>query len=297
MPKVSIIMTVYNHEEFVNDAIGSILNQSFKNYELIIINDGSTDNTRQVVEQYMDCEKVLIKHIGHMGRAKALNIGFRMAKGDYIAVIDSDDIYLPGKIEKQVGYLDKHPDVLMVGTNAIEHDFIDYKTYVNRPPTDYEKIKKLLLYEAVLPFPTIMTRKHILEKVKFCSESLELKVDFDLIGKIASEGKIGVIPEELVIIRRHPKTSFRAFHPEKHRKTMLRVRWSNLWRLKPNFLQFNRILFWLSFEYCVHLFPQRIRQAIPNIVRSFMKESAARSRYLYSTKTVMGFSEDRRELQ
>lgn len=274
-PKASIVMTVYDDEEFVGEAIESVLNQSFKDYEFIIINDGSTDNTKQIIEAHKAYEQIKIQHVKHIGRSKALNVGFKMAKGDYVTIIDSDDIYLIDKVERQVAYLNEHPEIVMVGTYTREHDLTTSKTYVNKPPTDYKKIRKLLLNGAVLPFPTIMVRKSILEEVKFCNEKLDLKVDFDLFGKIAAKGKIGVIPEELVIIRRHPRTTFRHFHPEKHRRAMLRVRWLNLWRLRPNFFLFSRILLWLSFEYIVNLFPKKIRHTMPNILRGFLKDSVA----------------------
>jgi glycosyltransferase involved in cell wall biosynthesis len=273
IPKVSIVMTVFNHEEFVKEAIESVLSQSFKNYEFLIINDGSTDNTKQIIEIYKDYEQIKIKHIEHVGRSKALNTGFKMAKGEYITIIDSDDIYLLDKVYKQVRYLNKHPKIVMVGTYAIEQDLMKNDFYINKPPTDYKEIKKLLLNSAVLPFPTIMVRKSILEEVGFCNEKLELKIDFDLFGKIAARGNIGVIPEELVIIRRHARTTFKYFSPEKHRRTMLRVRWKNLWRLRPNALLFIRILLWLSFEYVVNLFPSRIRHRVPNIFRGFLKNA------------------------
>lgn len=288
-PKASIVMTVYDHEEFVGEAIESVLSQSFKDYEFIIINDGSTDNTKEIIEAYEDYEEIKIKHIEHVGRSKALNAGFKMAKGDYVTVIDSDDIYIIDKVEKQVAYLNEHPEIVMVGTYAVEHDLTKNKSYMNRPPTDYKKIRKSLLNGAILPFPTIMVRKSILEQVSFCSEKLELKVDFDLFGKIAAKGKISVIPEELVIIRRHPRTTFKRFHPEKHRRAMLRVRWLNLWRLRPNFLLFSRILLWLSFEYVVNLFPPRIRHAVPNIFRGFLKDSIAPKEYFPRTNAATTF--------
>jgi len=273
-PRVSIVMTVYNHEEFVSEAIESVLSQSFEDYEFIIINDGSTDNTERVISTYEERDKIVIKKIDHAGRSRALNVGFKMARGYYTAIIDSDDIFLPEKIRKQVEYLDHHPEMAMVGTDAIEHDLENNTEYLNTTPRNNREIKKLLLYDSIFPFPTAMMRTKILEKVGFCNETLDVKIDFELFGKIASKGKIGVIPEVLVTVRRHPKNNFKAFDPERHRKSRLKVRWLNLWRLRPHFLLFVRMLLWHSYEYSVNLFPSRIRHRVPEHFRDLFKKSS-----------------------
>jgi glycosyltransferase involved in cell wall biosynthesis len=271
-PRVSIVMTVYNHEELVGEAIQSVLAQSFKDYEFIIINDGSTDNTDQVLARYQDQERIIIKNIEHVGRARALNIAFNITIGEYISIIDSDDIYLPAKLERQVDYLDRHPRVAMVGTNSIEHDLVNNKKYLNFSPNKDDDIKKLLLYDTAYPFPAVMTRKRILKEVGFCDEQMKSKIDFDLFGRIATKGKVANIPEILVIIRRHPKRHFRyGLDAEHHRKTRLKVRWLNLWRLKPPFFLFIRTLTWLCFEYSVHLFPVNLRHSFPKSLRDFFK--------------------------
>ncbi|MHA2061007.1 MAG: glycosyltransferase family 2 protein [Candidatus Sifarchaeia archaeon] len=272
-PRVSVIMTVYNHERFVKDAIESVLDQSFRDYEIIIINDGSTDNTKDVIESYRPNKRIIIRNIDHVGRQKALNFGFRLSKGEYITVLDSDDLYLKDKVKKQVAYLDENPDIVLVGTDAIEIDLMNNKRYINMPPTCDKEIRKLLLYKAVFPFPVIMTRRDLLKDIGYCNEKLVLKEDFELFGKIASKGKIANIPEALVIIRRHPQNNFRLFDSEQHRRSMLKVRWLNLWRLKPNFPVFIRIFLWLSFEFFVNLFPEKIRHLLPENLRGLLKNS------------------------
>ena len=265
-------MTVYNHEEFVSQAIESVLGQSFKDYELIIINDGSTDRTNKVLEKFKQNPKIVIKNIQHVGRARALNIGFNAASGEYIALLDSDDLYLPEKIGRQVEYLNLHPGVAMVGTNSIEHDLVSGRKYLNLPPTADDDIRKLLLYDSAFPFPVVMVRAEILRQVGFCDVKLRSKIDFDLFGRIASKGKLANIPETMVIVNRHPKKYFRySLSPEHHRKARLRVRWSNLWRLKPPFILFSRMLLWIGFEYYVNLFPEKVRNLIPNSIRATLK--------------------------
>lgn len=273
-PKVSVILTVYNHQELVKEAIESVLRQTFDDFELIIVNDGSTDHTKEIIEEYKPNLRVKIKNIGHVGRAKALNIGFQSCKGQYITIIDSDDLYLPEKLERQVEYLDLNPDTSMVGTNSIEHDLIKDKKYLNLSPDKDDDIKQLLLYDTAFPFPVMMTRKAVLRDVGFCDERMKSKIDFELFGRIAARGKVANIPDILVIIRRHPRRHFRhGLDAEHHRKTRLKVRWLNLWRLKPPFLLFSRILLWIAFEYSVNLFPKKIRHLMPNNFRNLLKRT------------------------
>jgi glycosyltransferase involved in cell wall biosynthesis len=267
-------MTVYNHEKFVKSAIESVLNQTFNDFELIIINDGSTDRTKEIIEEYRLNPKVEIRNIEHVGRSRALNIGLKEARGEFIAIIDSDDVFLPEKLEKQVEYLFKHHDVVMVGVNSLEHDLANDKKYLGISPNDDKAIKKLLLYDSVFPFPAVMIRKCILKDVGFCNEKLRSKIDFELFGRIASKGKVANIPEALVICNRHPEKYFRfSLDPDHHRRARLKVRWLNLWRLKPPFFLFSRVLLWLCFEYMVNLFPNRIRHLIPNKIRDIFKKT------------------------
>lgn len=138
-PKVSVIMAAYNSEKFIEESINSILNQSFKDFELIIINDKSKDNTRNIVEgmQKRDPRIILINNKKNGGPAKSRNNGLKIAKGKYIAILDSDDLSEKRRLETQYNYLEKNPNIFLVGSSAI---FIDeggrrlykFKKY-NRP--------------------------------------------------------------------------------------------------------------------------------------------------------------------
>ena len=118
MPKISVIMPVYNtEEEYLREAIESILNQTFNDFEFIIVNDGSTNNAEDVILSYKD-ERIRYHFQENQGIATALNNGFDMAQGEYIARMDSDDISLPNRFAKQVEFLDNHPDISVLGTWA-----------------------------------------------------------------------------------------------------------------------------------------------------------------------------------
>lgn len=115
---VSVIMTAYNTEEYIEEAIQSILNQTYTNYEFIIIDDGSTDGTFDVIMKYArKDDRIIVIKRKNIGLAQSLNDGVRIARGEYIARMDSDDICAPERFEKQVKYLNEHPDVFMLGSN------------------------------------------------------------------------------------------------------------------------------------------------------------------------------------
>lgn len=116
MPKISVVMPVYNtKEEWLREAIESILNQSYKDFEFIIIDDGSDKPIESIVNSYNDTRIVLIRQ-ENQGIAKSLNYGFKISKGEYIARMDSDDISMPERFEKQVTFLDNNPQIAVLGS-------------------------------------------------------------------------------------------------------------------------------------------------------------------------------------
>jgi glycosyltransferase involved in cell wall biosynthesis len=111
--KVSVITTVYNDQEFVLEAVDSILDQTYGSMEMVVVNDGSTDNTKEVLSSIKD-KRVRIYNILHVGRAKALNYGIGKSSGEYIAILDSDDISLTDRLRKQVEYLDNNQETCLI---------------------------------------------------------------------------------------------------------------------------------------------------------------------------------------
>ena len=109
-PLVSILMPVYNSEKYLREAIKSILNQTFTNFELIIINDGSTDNSLKIIKSFKDNRIKIIKNKGNLGLIKTLNKGIDLAQGKYIARMDADDIAMPKRLEKQIAFFNENPD-------------------------------------------------------------------------------------------------------------------------------------------------------------------------------------------
>ena len=115
-PKVSVLMPVYNEEKYISEAIESVLNQTFNDWELIIVNDGSTDNTQKIAEKYTKEDKriTLINHKKNEYKSSALNNGIKYSKGEYICYLDGDDMYLKNKLKFQVNYMEKYPKIDML---------------------------------------------------------------------------------------------------------------------------------------------------------------------------------------
>jgi glycosyltransferase involved in cell wall biosynthesis len=120
-PKVSVVMPAYNAERFVREALDSVLNQSFSDFELIIVDDCSKDGTWQILTEYAaaDPRVVLVHNEQNLGEAGARNSGLQVARGEYIAAMDADDVLLPDRLMLQVNYLDAHPEVGVLAGQAI----------------------------------------------------------------------------------------------------------------------------------------------------------------------------------
>jgi glycosyltransferase involved in cell wall biosynthesis len=177
-PLVSVVMPVYNTERYVGKTIESILNQTYKNFEFIIINDGSTDNTHAIISTFNDSRIIYISNPENLHIVKSRNIGCRQAKGKYIATMDADDISFPKRFEKQVEYLESHEKCGVLGTSAIViNEAGREEGYIIRQ-SDNEIIKWEFLFACQLSNPTVMLRRELLDQVGYYhlheSEDLDL---------------------------------------------------------------------------------------------------------------------------
>jgi len=163
LPKISVVMSVYNAERYLREAIESILNQTFTDFEFIIINDGSTDNSLEIIRSYND-ERIKIINQSNMGLAKALNNGIKIAKGKYIARMDADDISMPERLEIQYDFMENHPECVAVGSNAEIIDIDGNYVFTSNQAIEWERIKAQLLQTPFFHSST-MYRKSAFEKV------------------------------------------------------------------------------------------------------------------------------------
>lgn len=202
MPKVSILMPVYNAGKYVSQAIESIISQSFKDWELILINDGSTDNSESIIMQYEDSRIYYIKNTENLQLIKTLNKGIDYCDGQYIARMDADDICLPDRLKQQVDFLDHHPDYLICGTSAIVVDNDGVKTGKIHNLTDNNFLQISLLFSPSFIHPSMMIRKEILQQNRY-DEAYKHVEDYELWCRIAQQGKIANIDRELLKYRWH----------------------------------------------------------------------------------------------
>ncbi|HCU58914.1 MAG TPA: glycosyl transferase [Alphaproteobacteria bacterium] len=196
-PKVSVIMPAYNVEQYIKEAIDSILNQTFQDFEFIILNDGSTDNTAQIVRSFKDKRIKFIDNPYNQGFIASLNQCLDIAKGEYIAKMDSDDISLPERLEKQVKYLDNNPQVGLVGTG---YKAFGKKEFIVIHP---QKSTYLDLLQGCCT-TIFMCRKSTLDKnnLRFRKEYLYAE-DYDFYARFIKSAPIHNIQEVLYLYRWH----------------------------------------------------------------------------------------------
>lgn len=203
-PVVSVLMPVHNSDRYLKDSVESVLNQSYGDFELIIINDGSSDGSEDImVELAKSDSRISIIQQENKGIVEALNHGLCRAKGKYIARMDSDDISLPDRLFKQVAFMEEHPDVAVCGT------WIRYFGDMAgewQMPHDDEIIQTELLFRSVLAHPSVIIRKNILtENMISYRHGYDHAEDYDLWARIAEYAKLANIPEVLLLYRIHPK--------------------------------------------------------------------------------------------
>lgn len=203
MPKVSIVMPAYNAEKYINETINSILNQSYKDFEFIIINDGSSDRTKEIILSYSDERIVYLENEKNSGIVVTLNKGLEKASGEYIARMDSDDISLVNRLEKQVEFMDKNLDVGVLGTGiCVFGDSINDQERVFT--TNSEQLKAELIFNSCIAHPTVMIRSSILKNNNLnYSEEFAGAEDYHLWWRIAKVSKIATLPDILVKYRLH----------------------------------------------------------------------------------------------
>ena len=204
-PKVSVIMPFYNCEKYLDKAISSILNQTFQDFEFIIINDASSDRSDEIIQKYLTDKKIVyIKNRERKGIVYNLNKGIEIAKADIIARMDGDDISEPQRLEVQYQFLQRNPNIALVGCFA---KLINEKGEIcgrKIKPITHEEIKKDILIYSPFVHPTIMIRKDVFKKVGFYREQYYVWAqDIDLWYRIIFSGyEVANIPQYLHQYRR-----------------------------------------------------------------------------------------------
>lgn len=197
-PKISVIMAVYNSEKYLSDAIKSILNQTISNFELIIVDDFSSDNSIKIINEFKEVDNriILIKNTKRLGAAGSRNKAILSARGKYIAILDSDDVAIKNRLKIQFEYLEENEDIFLCGSSFLYIDEKNtilsvYKKYYNSA-----RIAKILPKKNIIHNPTVMFRGSgkYLYREKFIQAE-----DYDLWLRLLSDNKKMVVLEDVLI--------------------------------------------------------------------------------------------------
>lgn len=203
-PKVSIIIPTYNRARFIKEAINSVLSQDFQDYEIIVVDDGSTDNTKEIINSLKN-KKIRYFFQENKGRSRARNRAIKLARGQYLSFLDSDDIFLPGKLTKQAKCLDKHSEIGMVYASALTMDESSHKLNKKYLATSSGFIYKevAFVFPLIIILPAVMIRGEVFKKVGNFDPKMDRFEDSDMWRRIAQKYQILAIREPLCQIRHH----------------------------------------------------------------------------------------------
>jgi glycosyltransferase involved in cell wall biosynthesis len=227
-PRVSVVMAAYNAEAHLSAAIDSILRQSFTDFEFIIIDDGSTDRTAEIIAAYGDPRIKTIRNPGNLGLIRSLNRGLDAAGGTYVARMDADDEALPERFERQVGFLDAHPEIGLCGT-AIETFGVRTERWalICEPA----RVKCQLLFDPGLSHPTAMFRRSLVVQhgLRYDERYLHAE-DYALWVRFADVAGIANLPDVLLRYRLHVQSVSHA-NRQVQQQTAERIRREQLAKL------------------------------------------------------------------
>ena len=206
MPYVSIIMPTFNSHQWISESIQSVLGQSFDNWELIIVNDGSTDNSVEIIQTYLNDKRIKLLHQKNLGPANARNYGISKCNGEFIAFLDSDDIWLHEKLQIQLQFFESNPHIGLVYSN--------YNLFYDNPKLTlplrqsnwfhtWPDNHRLLVYDFI-GILTVVVRSSIIKKLGGFNENLFGTEDWDLWIKVAQFYKISKIEKVTASYRVHP---------------------------------------------------------------------------------------------
>lgn len=210
IPRVSVVIPTYNYARYIPEAIDSVLAQSFEELEVIVVDDGSTDKTAEILRAFSGQIRTICQE--HRGLSAARNTGIRAARGLYVAFLDSDDLWLPEKVSLQVARLDAEPDVGLVYCETLLFD--DSAPAKLTPHSDWAshpsgRILPWLVRQNVVPSPTPLVRRELFERVGLFDETLSACEDWDMWIRIGRVCEIAYVNQVLAKYRRHQENMSR----------------------------------------------------------------------------------------
>ena len=204
---ISVILSTYNDEKTIFNCIKSILNQTYQNFELIIINDCSTDGTKKVIKSFSDKRIVFLENEKNIGRSSSRNKGIAKAKGEFVAIIDGDDIAAPSRLDIQIKYLKKNPKIDLVASNVVFF-YEDRVVGASKLKLHKSNIFNFYLRASEMPHPTWMARANFFKKFKYDSK-MDRSEDSDLIFRARLTSNYSLLDDHLVFYRIPEKIDIR----------------------------------------------------------------------------------------
>jgi glycosyltransferase involved in cell wall biosynthesis len=213
-PRVSVVIPTYNRAKYIGQAIASAFGQSYRDLEVIVVDDGSTDSTETVLKSFIDPRLVVIRQ-ENAGRSRARNVAINAARGEYITFLDSDDYYLPSKVDLQVSFLDANPVFGMAYTSAacIDDDgrSLNYTYRASLSGWVYPAIAFFIPHTITLP--TVMVRREVLSAIGPFDEAMERFEDTDMWRRISKRTPIAGIDHVTCHIRTHAGNRLEGLDP------------------------------------------------------------------------------------
>ena len=210
--KVSVLITCFNGLPYIKEVLNCLYRQSFKDFEIVVIDDGSTDGTLLFLQNESTRNNIKVLSNPVKGRGHALNYGLANCQGEYIAINDADDFSLPQRLEKQVAFLDQNPDYGLVGYMSVLR-MLDSNTVLEHSgerPVENADIRKFLTKGQPIQHVTVMYRKELALKVKGYNEKIKFLFDRDIFLKLARHSKLHNLNEVLVEVGEHNNRFFKS---------------------------------------------------------------------------------------
>ena len=253
---VSVILPVFNSEKYLSEAVASVLNQTYKNIELIVVDDGSTDSSGDMLKDFSKRDKRirLYRNKANLGISKSINMALTKVKGKYIARMDADDISRKDRIKKQVDFLRKNKKVVVVGSDVEEIDGEGRSLGKRQMPKNHKSIYQMMNVSMGMQHPTLMFNTELIPAGFEWYRNVELAEDLDLLFRLEKYGKYANISEKLLKYRKSQNTSLKSVKDTFENALKVRKKAVLEYGYKPSlysrFLQFFSVIVvrYLSFD-------------------------------------------------
>lgn len=203
IPTISVVLPVYNAEKYIRKSLESILAQTFTDFEILLVDNASTDSTIEILKSYTDPRIRIIINPSNLGLIASLNIGLNSARGKYIARMDHDDIALPERFQKEYDFLESHQDIVLVGTWSNIMDSNENFIRIHKNPLQNNVIKYELMFGNTITHPSIMMRRDIVNAVGGYDSAWINTEDYNLYSRLIRNHKLANIGEPLINYRVH----------------------------------------------------------------------------------------------